>query len=84
MFKINFAVSTDRTQKQWVDLGIHTEACMTRPDTCGATGGALSMWMKLVDCPDWSGVISSHESGTGWTVYCRNPNILRHLMFYLI
>ena len=56
---MNCAVSTDRTRSQWVDLGIHTEACMTRPETCGAAGGAINFWIRLIDCPDEGGVISS-------------------------
>ena len=37
-FQVNNAVRTDRLQNQWMDLGIHTEACMTRPETCGPAG----------------------------------------------
>ena len=63
-FKINSAVATDRTRRQWIDLGIRTEACMTRPDTCGAAGGAISLWVRFSDCLDWAGVISTYEVGT--------------------
>ena len=42
--QVNSALALDHTQRQWVDLGIHTEACMTRPDTCGSAGGAISLW----------------------------------------
>ena len=48
---MSFALSVDRTKKQWIDLGIHTEACMTRPETCGEAGGAISLWVNLIDCP---------------------------------
>ena len=37
-FQVNNAVVTDRLQNQWIDLGIQTEACMTRPETCGPAG----------------------------------------------
>ena len=73
-FKTNSAVATERTKKQWIDLGVHTEACMTRPETCGAAGGAMSLWVRLNDCPDWSGIISTFETGTGLIVYCRHED----------
>ena len=54
---MNSAVGTDHAKSQWVDLGIHTEACMTRPETCGT--GAMSRWMKLIDCSALCGIIST-------------------------
>ena len=76
---MNQAVTTDHSKRQWIDLGVHTEACMTRPETCGAAGGAVSFWMKLVDCPDEfpGGIISSynykpHAVTTGFQMYCLN------------
>ena len=48
----------------WIDLGIHTEVCMTRPQTCDVAGGALSFWMKLIECPDKAGIISSSKFNT--------------------
>ena len=67
------AVSTNISRSQWVDLGIHPEACMTLPETCGASGGAVSFWMKLVDCHDFGGIISSLTlNETGLRVYCNN------------
>ena len=70
ILKINPAVRTDRTESQWIDLGIHTEACMTRPETCGVAGGSLSFWMKLRNCPEELGVITTIHSGTGLMVLC--------------
>ena len=32
---------------EWIDLGVHYEACMTDPQTCGAAGGAISIWLRL-------------------------------------
>ena len=57
---MNSALTLDITKSQWVDLGYHTEACMTQPETCGAAGGALSLWVNLIDCNgDRPGIISS-------------------------
>ena len=58
LVKVNSALTLDHTKRQWVDLGFHTEDCMTQPETCGAAGGAISMRMRLIDCPT-GGIITS-------------------------
>ena len=69
--QVNNALIVDRTKNQWVDLGIHTEACMTRPETCGAEGGAISLWIRVIDCPNIGGLVSSLvDSRTRFCVYC--------------
>ena len=73
--QVNSAWILNLTKSQWVDLGIHTEACMTRPETCGAAGGAFSMWVKVIDCPSpVRGIISSRVS-SGSVFYCVNEVI---------
>ena len=63
------ALSLDRTKRQWVDLGIHTEACMTRPETCGAAGGAVSLWVR-VSASSSGGIVSTLAYGftTGFNI----------------
>ena len=79
IFQIHSAVATDRTKRQWIDLGLHTEACLTQPETCGTAGGAISLWLNLVDCPVWSGVLSSRESGkTSSFILCIEHGIRYH------
>ena len=39
--------------------------------TCGAVGGAIGLWVKVIMC-NWSGIISSVGSSTGSTIYCNN------------
>ena len=69
--QINCALEVNHIMKQWIDLGIHTEACMTRPETCGAAGGAISLWMNIIDCPYDAGILSSHKSlTTGFRTIC--------------
>ena len=67
--KVNKALTLDRTKRQWVDLGIHTEVCMARPDTCGS---AIGIWMKLIGCPNTGGGIISTSPGgsSGSVIYC--------------
>ena len=59
-------MSTDRNRKQFVDLGSHPEAYMTR-GTCGDTGGAVSFWVKIVNCTGtrYSGIITTLPMGVG-------------------
>ena len=42
-------MSTNHSLNQWLDLGIHTEACMTIPETC-CEGGAISFWINIRSC----------------------------------
>ena len=51
----------DAKRKQWLDLGIQTEACLTQLDTCGSTGGALSMWIKL-GSSSYTGIITTKQN----------------------
>ena len=67
--QVNSALILDNTRKQWVDLGIHTEACMTRPETCGAAGRALSMWVNVIACSSNDGIISSLGPAGLW-IFC--------------
>ena len=50
----------DATQRQWIDLGIHREACLTQLETCGSKGGALSMWIKL-GSSTYTGIITTKQ-----------------------
>ena len=51
-----------------IDLGIHTEACMTRAETCGVAGGAISVWMNVIDCSATGGLLSSMGNGASGTM----------------
>ena len=72
MLKINNALTLDQMKSQWIDLGIHTDVCMTRPDTCGVAGGAISLWVKLTgDCIKQHGIISSlTKQSSGSLISC--------------
>ena len=60
------AVSLDHTRRQWVDLGVLVEACITRPETCGVAGAAVALWMRIEypDSSDYRGVVSSVSSNS--------------------
>ena len=65
---------------------------MTRPETCGAAGGAISVWFRIIDCtvshPDAGGsggVISTFTHAlktTGVSVACTNSVIKCVMDFY--
>ena len=56
---MNSAVGINRNLGQSIDLGVHTEAFMTRPETCGAAGGAISLWVKIDDPFGYHGIITT-------------------------
>ena len=65
----------NRTQRQWVDLGFQTEACMTRPETCDAAGGTISLWVNAIECPEYAGIVSSYAGNTSSMVICAHSEI---------
>ena len=77
-YQVNSAWSFNHTNNQWVDLGIHTEACMAQSDTCGEAGGAISLWVNVIDCPSHGGgIVSSRQyRTTGSVIYCTSSNIV--------
>ena len=70
--------------KQWIDLGVHPEVCLVNRYSCGVVGGAMSLWVKLIDCPELGGIITTRQDvhvqsnfDTGFHVGCDidQPNI---------
>ena len=77
-YQMNMSLTLDSTKKQWVDLGVHLEACLTNVD-CSAAGGAISLWLSGVHCGGSSaGFISSRKSSSkiGTVGFCNSNNIL--------
>ena len=76
-YQVNKALALNRHKRQWIDLGVHTDACMTRPETCSSAGGAISVWIKFIDCPNHGGIISSRGTWKrGLLFSCSSTNIL--------
>ena len=76
---MNKALTSDSTQRQWIDLGIHTEACMTLPETCSAAGGAISLWVKVAECKDSAGFISSKSTQAKTGLYGHSVEVAKGL-----
>ena len=64
----NKRVSLDATRRQWLDLGIHLQACLTQPETC-YVGAAMGMWVR-VDSNSVNGIITSkrNENSRGFNL----------------
>ena len=62
-------MSTTLAQSQWIDLGIHTEACITQGN---CASGALSFWLKVIKCQTVDGIIStySYRRTRGFYLFC--------------
>ena len=45
---------------------------MSLPETCGSVGGAISLWINVIDCRNGAGIISSrlHDVSQGIGIYC--------------
>ena len=69
---MNTAVTLNHTRRQWVDLGILEDACITRPETCGAAGAAVAFWIRidLITYDVAPGIMSSYKNGpfSGMTI----------------
>ena len=56
---------------------------MTRPETCGAAGGALSVWFRLIECEsgiDGGSVVSTYSGRTtGSAIFC-DGSTLRYVI----
>ena len=51
---------------------------MTRPETCGAAGGAISVWLNILDCSGPQiGIVTSRTSHslTHSRIECRNNEL---------
>ena len=77
---IDWKILTDRNWNQWVDLGdLSPFTCMTLPENCGPDGGALSAWIKLIDCPNNHGFLGSRDEYlTGLKTLC-SSNVIRYV-----
>ena len=69
------------TRKQWVDLGVQTQACLVLPETCGPDGAAVALWVYLRNCAYYRGIISSFHLTTGFMIFCISNHAIRYVSF---
>ena len=69
-FQVNSAVSTNRDELQWINLGIQMEVCMTHPESCGAAGGAIHLWFRVNKCPLAGAIVTTvSNTSAGYHIY---------------
>ena len=71
-FQVGYAVLTDRSRDQTVNLGdLSAYSCILAPHTCSTTeGGSLAMWIYILDSPNRAGMITSQMTGgTGFNMH---------------
>ncbi len=76
-FQFGLALNTVRDQNQWAMLPDVSAACIMTPDTCGGAGATLTVWLKVTECDDDDGVLSSGTNGpvsTGLRIACGGEN----------
>ena len=72
-FQVNSAISTNFSGRHWVNLGVHMEVCMTHPESCGAAGGAISLWFRVVACGHTTSIVATVSNSTaGYHILCRS------------
>ena len=57
---------------------------MSDPRTCSSAGGAISLWVKVIDCPSRGGIVSSVNAPfhTGSAIICENQHIRYETSYY--
>ena len=58
---------------------------MTQPETCGAAGGTISLWVKISNCRNYDGIISTRGYNEyGQVIYClEHGSTIRYTNFYI-
>lgn len=69
---------TNHTNKQWVNLGNHPEACMTLLESCGPAGGAISFWFKRIHCARGISMLAAVSwKYKPWQVICEDDYLFQ-------
>ena len=68
-------VAVNLDQRQWIEVPGTVASCLSNEETCGPEGATLAVWIKINECPDLSGIISSWRQRpvktTGVGLLCR-------------
>ena len=76
--QIGMAVETNGLEKQYVDLGNLSMACIVVPETCGTEGGAVAVRVKVnvTECTSYCGIISSVAYTSGLSIFYSSTYLL--------
>ena len=73
----NKAVKTALASSQYLELGDLSVTCITVPESCGAQGATISVWIKVMDCQDYAGIVTTFNvAKTNFNIGC-SPTVLR-------
>ena len=73
-FKFGKVVNTNKEEKQWINLGDLSEACLTDPETCNQ-GVTVAAWIKIKECTNRGGIISGNAANRqGFKIHCARVN----------
>ena len=77
LIQLGSAWTVNSTNREWIDLGSHREACMTIPETCGSEGGAVSLWMNTSECVSdgYGSFITTKTYGAGFSILFINDRL---------
>ena len=70
------------TRKQWVDLGVQTQACLVLRATCGPEGSAVALWLYVHNCNNLGGIITSYDQTSGMMIQCISALEIRYGVFF--
>ena len=82
--KVNNALAMNQTRNQWIDLGVHPEACMTIPETCCAAGGAISFWLRIINCSHHGGILTTIHEVSGFRIFCEQFDKRKVYLAYVL
>ena len=82
--EVNNALAVNQTRNQWIDLGVHPEACMTIPDTCCAAGGAITFWLRIINCSHHGGILTTINEISGFRIFCEQFDERKVYLAYVL
>ena len=52
------------------------EVCLTHPESCGAAGGAISLWFRVLECFVAGAIVTTtYNSTAGYHINCNSKEI---------
>ena len=52
------------------------EVCLTHPESCGAAGGAISLWFRVIECYTAGAIVTTtYNSSAGYNINCGGRGI---------
>ena len=65
-------MNINKSRSQWIDFGFHPEVCLTQRYGCGVAGGAVSLWLRLIEV---GGILTTRSDQSGGFRFATGLNI---------